>query len=71
MKDFNGNELKVGDVIFFTHKSKCSIIGRISTIQGKKRIIVNNGDIIKSGPKYVRAGFGIVVNSDDVLKINL
>jgi len=33
--------------------------------------IVNNGDIIKSGPKYVRAGFGIVVNSDDVLKINL
>jgi len=71
MKDFNGNDLKVGDVIFFTHGSKRSIIGRISTIEGKKTIIVNNDDIIKSGPKFVRAGYGIVVNSDDVLKINL
>jgi hypothetical protein len=70
MIDFNGNKLSIGDTIFFTHRSKQSILGRISLIEGKKTITVFKDDVLKAGPKYNPNQSGVVVNSDDVIKIN-
>ena len=69
MEDFNGENIEIGDTIFFAHKIGQVIIGQISEIKGKKTIIVKIEDIIKHSPKFMAYGYGIVVNSDRVIKL--
>lgn len=70
MKDFNGNQLEIGDTIFFAHKIGQVIIGKITEFQGKKTIYVGIDSIIKSSPKFVMGGDSLVVYSDRVIRVS-
>ena len=70
MKDFFDNELNIGDTIFFKHKPKVMILGKIGILEGKKTIIVHNKDIIKHSERYkTLGGDGVVTKCDEVIKI--
>ncbi len=71
MKDFNGNDLKVGDTIFFSTGKFGGVLGKISELKGKSTIHVSGNGILKLGKRTKPIGefSSHVINSEDVIKI--
>ena len=47
MKDFNGNEIKIGSKVFWLHKLSEPVIGIVTKFEGKKTFIVEYSDVVK------------------------
>jgi len=47
VKDFNGNEIKVGSIIFTKYRPSKPMIGRVTKIDSKIYIYIDKQDIIK------------------------
>ena len=47
IKDFNNNNLNIGDSIFFNHKMSEQVIAKISYTKSGKTLFIKSTDIIK------------------------
>jgi len=47
IKDFNNNNLNIGDIIFFNHKISQQVLAKISYTKNGKTLFIKSTDIMK------------------------